>query len=570
MDGEKQEFPAPASQTDLEAQRIDSNGGELRGGPTLEQEQSGWREARRRSDQGSDVSLTELALPEIFQEPAQEERREELNEEAFERGLEQTGDYRDLSEIAVPPLVKRVPSRRGDWAALESAESRVTKPPPKVVAVAGIEARLSEYATRFYTISYLIFFSIFGALARIGLQSLTTYPGAPVATGITWANVGGCILMGFFAEDRKLFREEWGQWKRTHPKPQSDRSTSISPSDSRPPPSPHLHRRHHAQEQQLQQQQQQPSQQSPPPEQKGTTKEDTPLDPASSIQAHKSIKKTIPLYIGLTTGFCGSFTSFSTFMLDVFLALSNDLRTPDLKGTTPTPRNGGYSFMALISIILYTLALSLSALVFGAHLAIYLDDYTPVLPYLFSRKFLDRIIVPLAAGCWLGAVFLTIWPPDRHLGVHEYWRGRALFAIVFAPLGCLTRFYVSLWLNARVPRFPLGTFVVNVLGTMVLGMCFDLQRASGVVGSSSLDASGAAGAVAVTVAQLTGCQVLQGVMDGFCGCMTTVSTWVAELDSLEHKHAYIYGIVSVGVSLAALVVIVGSMRWTVGFGGVVC
>lgn len=39
------------------------------------------------------------------------------------------------------------------------------------------------------------------------------------------------------------------------------------------------------------------------------------------LMAHK---KTVPLYIGRTTGFCGSLTFLSTFIRDVFLALAND------------------------------------------------------------------------------------------------------------------------------------------------------------------------------------------------------------------------------------------------------
>ncbi|KAK5654193.1 hypothetical protein OQA88_7624 [Cercophora sp. LCS_1] len=39
-------------------------------------------------------------------------------------------------------------------------------------------------------------------------------------------------------------------------------------------------------------------------------------------------KKTIPLYIGLATGFCGSLTSFSSFLRDAFLSISNDLTRP--------------------------------------------------------------------------------------------------------------------------------------------------------------------------------------------------------------------------------------------------
>lgn len=38
---------------------------------------------------------------------------------------------------------------------------------------------VSRLATQIYTLSYLILFSIFGTLARLGLQALTSYPGAP-------------------------------------------------------------------------------------------------------------------------------------------------------------------------------------------------------------------------------------------------------------------------------------------------------------------------------------------------------------------------------------------------------
>ncbi|PGH32061.1 hypothetical protein GX50_05130 [[Emmonsia] crescens] len=566
MDDEKSE---------VDSQPETPGGQELIRGPNLEEEQSGWKEERRRTEEGQTADLTERAIPDTLQDAEDELQRERSREETFRRDLERTAS---LTELAVPPHVDRVPSWRGDWAALESAESRITTPPPTVEHVAGIEAKLSDYATRLYTISYLVFFSILGALARIGLEWLTFYPGAPLSTGVTWANVGGCLFMGFLAEDRKLFREEWGQWKRRHPR----RRSSASNGPSSPPtahshsPHPgrqlrwrHLHLHGHQQQQQQHLEQQRQQQEQNDQKDKPIT---PPLEPAQSLQSHKAIKKTIPLYIGLTTGFCGSFTSFSTFMLDVFLALSNDLPTPG-QPSSPVQRHGGYSFMAVLAIIIYTLSLSLGALILGSHLAIFMDEYTPVIPYILSRRFLDPFISFLAVGCWLGAVFLAIWPPDRSLGVHEHWRGRAVFAIVFAPLGCLLRFYVSLLLNARIPKFPLGTFTVNIFGTLVLAMCYDLQRSTHVLAlsaSSFSSSSAAAAAGAVTVSRLTGCQVLQGIMDGFCGCTTTVSTWVAELDTLEHEHAYIYGLVTLAVALGILVVVVGSLKWTAGFGLAVC
>ncbi|KAL4909270.1 hypothetical protein BDW74DRAFT_79307 [Aspergillus multicolor] len=398
---------------------------------------------------------------------------------------------------APPPTTESAPQRQSNGHFADKPEDQEAYPEPErhvprsENGLSTESQQLSSSATTLYTLSYLIFFSIFGTLARLGLQALTFYPGAPVATGVLWANVGGSLLMGFFLEDKNIFREEWG-------------------------------------------------------------KPNTSNDKTEESKRHKAVKKTIPLYIGLTTGFCGSFTSFSSFIRDIFFALSNDLVSPDLPTATPTSRKGGYSFMALIAVLLTTVSLSLAALIAGSHLALGIN-HLPI-PHTLSFRLIRRILDPLFAflglGCWIGTIFLAVFPPTGH----KAWRGDAVFAIVFAPLGCLLRFYVSLWLNARIPSFPLGTFAVNILGTIILAMCYDLQRV-GDIGASVL----------------VSCQVLQGVMDGFCGCATTVSTWVAELNGLAKRiQAYIYGVTSVVVALGFFVIITGSLRWTVGFVEPVC
>jgi CrcB protein len=91
-----------------------------------------------------------------------------------------------------------------------------------------------------------------------------------------------------------------------------------------------------------------------------------------------------------------------------------------------------------------------------------------------------------------------------------------------------------------------------MLGCVVLALCWNLQHA----------ATGIGGVV--------GCQVLQGVQDGFCGTLTTVSTWVGEMQALRRLRAYVYGGVSVGVGLGFVVVIMGSLRWTRGFAEPAC
>ena len=449
------------------------------------------------TDEGTDTPTLAEPIASTYTPIISEPGHERYDEEALRRRTAIPEEHPRLSTEA-GPQIERLSSHPEPWAALESAESRVTPSIPRIKI-----PTLSEFATTLYTVSYLVFFSIFGALARIGLSSLTVYPGAPVLTGVLWANVGGSLLMGFFGEDRKLFREEWGP--RQHKKSDENGNDEV-------------------------------------------------LSPAESMIRHKAIKKTIPLYIGLTTGFCGSFTSFSTVIRDTYLALANDLPDPSNPEGPIVHRNGGFSFMAVLAIVIYTPTLCHAALMSGAHLAAGLDKYTPTLPFTLTRRFLDPAFVVLGLGCWLGSIFLALWPPDRDLGIHEFWRGRAVFAVVFAPLGTLLRYYVSIALNPLVPKFPLGTFTVNILGTMILGMCWDLQHAHNVVGFN----------------RRVGCQVLAGLMDGFCGCLTTVSTWVAELSDLDVRHAYPYLFASLATALATLVVIIGPMEWTVGLDKPVC
>jgi fluoride ion exporter CrcB/FEX len=220
--------------------------------------------------------------------------------------------------------------------------------------------------------------------------------------------------------------------------------------------------------------------------------------------------------------------------------------------------------MAVLAVIILTVCLSISALKAGAHVAILLDPLNPMFPFRF-RRFLDRSVVFLAWSAWACVIVMSIYPPDRPSGPssggswsHETWWGQLLFSLVFAPAGCLVRFYLSLKLNAVAPAFPLGTFAANILGTAVLGMAYDLQRlpltkAENKIGGGRI-----------------GCLVLQGVMDGFCGCLTTVSTWIAELNGLRRSHAYTYGASSVVSSLALLIVIMGTVKWTVGWRTPVC
>ena len=467
-------------------------------------------------------NIDELAAPSPIEQPYRERRdgfledrrqyiydqKRRQKNESQRKSLEKRNKTDRITNDGTPSTAKKNASPSSSQSSPEVSEKRNQSV---------LNGQPSKFATQLYIISYLIFFSILGTLARLGLQALTFYPGAPVQTGVLWANFGGSLMMGFLSEDRALFYDE--NWGVKSTKREKRRDEEQDDSDKARP---------------------------------GVLSRTS-----SEKKEYAALKKTIPLYIGLATGFCGSFTSFSSFVSEAFLALSNILPVPISHVSTSTTssnlaRNGGYSLMAVLAVIIVTVALCLGALQAGAHLAIALGIYLPSIPYLFARRFLDRTIVFLAWMSWLGAIIMAIWPPDRpgapagyQNWAQERWRGDALFALAFAPVGCVLRFYISLNLNDKIKAFPLGTFAVNIFGTAMEGMFYDLQH--------------------VPLGTRVECQVLQGLMDGFCGCLTTVSTWVLELKGLRLRHAYIYGVTSIGVALGFMVIIMGSLQWTKGF-----
>lgn len=125
----------------------------------------------------------------------------------------------------------------------------------------------------------------------------------------------------------------------------------------------------------------------------------------------------------------------------------------------------------------------------------------------------------------------------------KQYRHQATAALVFSFPGTLTRYLLSLFLNQRLKVFPLGTLSANLLGTALLAAFFVIQSTPS---PPSQDA----------------CDVLQGLMDGYCGCLTTVSTFAAELWDLKFRKACRYAIVSWVLGQAVMVLIIGSSLWT--------
>ena len=127
----------------------------------------------------------------------------------------------------------------------------------------------------------------------------------------------------------------------------------------------------------------------------------------------------VALYIGLTTGFCGSVTSFSSFIWNSFQALAN---------LDPYYERGrGINVLALLAQVIITLCVSIAALRLGAHCAQLARTLLPSLRSLPGlKRYLDFVGLLLAIAGWAAAGIMT--------GLIPEWRPQ-LFVLIFAPAG---------------------------------------------------------------------------------------------------------------------------------------
>lgn len=263
---------------------------------------------------------------------------------------------------------------------------------------------------------------------------------------------------------------------------------------------------------------------------------------ASLDDKYYSTKAQIPIYAGIATGFCGTCSSFSSVFLEAFNKSANTL--PSSSYIYP---NSAYGIMECIAVLIAQLGLSCSGFLIGKHLCEALDIFSiPIRLY----KFLELGTSILGIVAYIIAIVL--------IGTEKSWRSWT-FAIFFAPWGALLRFYLSKYLNGKFKKFPLGTFTANILGTLLLAVFALLSRGKSISTRSH-----------PIVTKLIGCHVLAGLDDGFCGALTTVSTFVSELFFLGTLHSYVYGFVSSVLAYVIMILLLGSYNWTIGLMDPVC
>ena len=158
-----------------------------------------------------------------------------------------------------------------------------------------------------------------------------------------------------------------------------------------------------------------------------------------------------------------------------------------------------------------------------------------------SRSYLPRFPVPRPAIRYtlsvLGILIYAATFP-AYAKLPPSYRSQAVASLLFSFPGTLSRYLLALSMNMVMKKIPLGTMTANLLGTGLLGVFHVLQNKHPHVSPHA-------------------CSTLQGLIDGFCGTLTTVSTFAVELNAMEgSRYAWIYAGISVAISQLLLVIII--------------
>lgn len=192
------------------------------------------------------------------------------------------------------------------------------------------------------------------------------------------------------------------------------------------------------------------------------------------------------------------------------------------------------------SVTIITIGMSLISLQFGKSLSELIRTYsnsneerveeTKRIPRAY-----DMLAIMIGVLSYLAVVLMIIFLRESY----DY----ILFSILLGPAGTLTRFHLGKRLNSYNKAIPFGTLTANLLACILYGIIYVLQS------SVSTAQSGRNSAI------------LYAVQNGFCGSLSTISTFVVELSSLSRSESYRYFSMTYLLGLAFYIIIIGSFSW---------
>lgn len=278
------------------------------------------------------------------------------------------------------------------------------------------------------------------------------------------------------------------------------------------------------------------------------------------------------IFVVLATGFCGSFSSYSSMMMEMFL-YSTSLTPADISKSLKLP-NRAYGIMEFLSVLLVQLFVSIGSYIFGRSVA--KNFLLPFGPESYQSQDKNELEpespVPIGESYWgwetlkwvqwtlsVMAIPLVALIIVLTCVYNNNSRSKWTLPQLFAIPGSFLRYYLALWLNQNIKSFPLGTFFANELAVLTMAVFTMCARGKSGYGSSIPIAS-----------SLTQCRVVSALSSGFCGSLSTISTFINEGYNLPLAHALIYYAISISTSYILEVILLGSMAWTRGLTIPVC
>lgn len=238
------------------------------------------------------------------------------------------------------------------------------------------------------------------------------------------------------------------------------------------------------------------------------------------------------IFVAISTGFCGSVTTFSTWQLDVVEAIV---------GVPGSQTYAGGKAYVWFQDQIVGFAVPYVALIYGKILSKYSQAWlrkniAKVFPRTDDSTKMDNLILSFSILSFIlgltGVIIGASLVPDI-----------TTFSLIFAAPGAWLRFLLSRHLNPLSMKFFWGTFIANILASVISGIMF--------------------GITTLYVFPTLSCQAIWAVEIGFSGALSTISTFVNEIHILtKRKYAIIYGFTSVLIAQALLIVIAGSFVWT--------
>ncbi|CAI8508124.1 unnamed protein product [Hanseniaspora opuntiae] len=212
------------------------------------------------------------------------------------------------------------------------------------------------------------------------------------------------------------------------------------------------------------------------------------------------------LQVCLTTGYCGTFSSFSTYIYEIFIHTVMRAHLFPNYGCTKKKRKLAQQNMKWLSTN------------FGS----------------FLKYVLTILSIPLTI------IMLVLSIVYRH-NHHSYWTISSLFSI----FGAYARYYLSKYngkLRNKWSFLPIGTYLANIIATIILSILLILHQRYD--------------------SEYTKRLVLYSMIEGLTAAMSTMSTLMNEMNKLPLFRSSLYIFISVMSSYAMMIIIVGSYKWT--------